>query len=270
MAIPTIDAIKRVILDVLDDGRERDSKELRTIVGTRFRLTKEELERRPATSRTPIFTNWHAWGLVRLQNNEDPELGQIVRTGVVRGNPTYRITRHGRAAARHMPLPPELLEGETAEAVAIVEILAGRRDGQGWRLSASERQAIERHAVTAATAHFEALGYTVKDVGAHESYDLQCTTTASELHVEVKGTTTGGSDVVLTPNEVAHARDNRDVALFIYSSIAINSDGGLPICTGGEGRVIHPWQIDKDGELRPVGYSYTLSADAPAMPGRAG
>jgi hypothetical protein len=57
--------------------------------------------------------------------------------------------------------------------------------------------------VAAATSHLQWLGYHVEDVGATESYDLDCSKEKDELHVEVKGTTTDGLAVLLTPNEVA-------------------------------------------------------------------
>jgi hypothetical protein len=226
-------------------------------VAARFGLKKTELELRPANSRTPIFTNWHAHGLVRLQSPESPDQGLIVRSGEA-SHYRYAITTHGKSSARMIPLPPETLEGEAADAVEIVELLAGRRSSQAWRLSAAERQAIERHAVIAAVKHFENLGYRVEDVGAKESYDLKCTSQDVELHVEVKGTTTRGTDIVLTPNEVAHARQNATVALFLYSNISLRNLGGAPTCVGGEANVLDPWQIDGDGELRPIGYTYTL------------
>lgn len=187
-----------------------------------------------------------------------PEHGQILQTGRRSGRPLYRITGHGKASAQTIPLPPEILEGEAADAVAAVEVLAGRRIGRASRLTADERQAIERHAVQAAIAYYENHGYKVEDVGARESYDLRCKSTNDELHVEVKGTTTTGGDIVLTPNEVAHARLERRVALFIYSQILLSDDDGLPSCSGGEANVIDPWLIDDHGELRPVGYTYTL------------
>ena len=112
----------------------------------------------------------------------------------------------------------------------------------------------------AASAHFEKLGYRVDDVGAEESYDLRCRMKNVELHVEVKGTTTFGTNIVLTPNEVAHARENAHVALFVYSNIALGIDGGAPKCTGGEANIIDPWRIDGNGELRPIGYTYTLNS----------
>jgi hypothetical protein len=256
--IPKIDDIKRVILDVLADGRVRSSGEIRTAVATRCRLKDKDLELRPARSKTPVFTNWHAHGLKTLQNREDPPRGSIINVGHSRQK-AYKITRYGRAAVRKTPPPPEALEAEVADAVEALEVLAGKRKGQGWRLSADERHTIERYAMEAATTYFEELGYRVEDVGARESYDLVCSTKKIELHVEVKGTTSDGADVLLTPNEVAHARDNKRVALFVYANISVRTRRGKPKCSGGDRYLIQPWHIDAQGELRPVGYVYTLN-----------
>jgi hypothetical protein len=97
----------------------------------------------------------------------------------------------------------------------------------------------------------------VTDVGAIESFDLHCQDGKHELHVEVKGTTTDGHDILLTPNEVEHAKRRR-VALLVHSSIALRTVRGKPRCTGGEAIVLDPWRISTDGELRPLGYTYAL------------
>ena len=58
-----------------------------------------------------------------------------------------------------------------------------------------------------ASEHYSDLGWSVGDVSLSESYDLRCTRQGEELHVEVKGTTSQGERVLLTRNEVAHARE---------------------------------------------------------------
>ena len=58
---------------------------------------------------------------------------------------------------------------------------------------------------------------------------------ASEVkHVEVKGTTTDGAEVILTPNEVRHARENPCTALFVLSNITVErAEDGAVTATGG-------------------------------------
>ena len=76
--------------------------------------------------------------------------------------------------------------------------------------------------------------------------------------MEVKGTTGDGATVLLTPNQVAHARrQHPHVALFVVAGIQVAAAAdGSPRATGGTAHVYEPWQVD-DGALVPVGYAYT-------------
>lgn len=60
--------------------------------------------------------------------------------------------------------PPEVVEAEEAAAKA-ARRRAVRARGQGIRLTAQERRALERHSVDMATDYFQAQGWSVKDVG---------------------------------------------------------------------------------------------------------
>jgi len=159
---------------------------------------------------------------------------------------------------------PPADSSEVAAARALIDEQAGRARGQGFRVSSQTRRAIEEHAVGLAIAHFaddkvEGGGWDVENVGATRSYDLHCTRGDAELRVEVKGTTSDGSDVLLTPNEVAHARDHYPrVALFVVSRITLTDlNDGTVAPSGGNVRVVWPWRID-DGALSPVGYAYAV------------
>lgn len=147
---------------------------------------------------------------------------------------------------------------EVEEAVEAIAELAGRRWGQGFVPSADNRQAVERYAMERAIHHFRALGWTVEEVASRESYDLCCRRAGQpELHAQVKGTTGDGADVLLTPNELAHAREQYPhVALVVVSGIRL-TDGATGSHAGL--RSIQPWQIDGDA-LTPLGFRYTLSA----------
>jgi Domain of unknown function (DUF3883) len=262
---PPIEEVRRVILEVLADGRARPAAEIRQAVAARFGMPASTLNRTHQGSGVSIWTNWHAHGLKTLQNEWDPALGDIIKDKVTR---LYRISASGRKVVRETPLPAGALRGEAAVAVATFEMLAGKQDaletarrkkGQGaqlFRLSAEERTALEQYAVNAAIKHFEEKGYVVYNVGSTESYDLRCYTATSELHVEVKGTETDGSNIPLTPNEVLHARSHRPLALYVLSNISIKTRNGKLTCSGGVPHIHDPWRIDKDGELRPVGYLY--------------
>ncbi len=127
---------------------------------------------------------------------------------------------------------------------------------QGFGLTAVERRAVERHAQQMAEEHFISLGFDVEDVSASDCFDLRCTNGSGEVRVEVKGTTGAGEAVILTRNEVAHAREQGPrMALAIVSGIRLEKRESDVLAKGGILRVIRPWAID-DGVLDPTQFEY--------------
>ncbi|HEX6341331.1 DUF3883 domain-containing protein, partial [Umezawaea sp.] len=150
---------------------------------------------------------------------------------------------------------------EIAEVIDASERAALRRGsrGQGRRLSAEERSAIERRAMDVASAHLIAQGYTIKDVGATEPYDIDAhREDGKHLFVEVKGTTSLGTEVVLTHGEVRLMKEQHpNTALMVVQSIRLDRPDGELTASGGDLHVTHPWKID-DIDLAPVSYRYTV------------
>lgn len=145
-------------------------------------------------------------------------------------------------------------------ALAIAECAGKMPSGQGYAVDAKQRQTIERYAVQRAKAFYEEQRYHVVDVSTTHAYDLRCKSPGGqELHVEVKGTTSDGAHILLTPNEVNHARNYPNVALFILSRIQIdpadpnNLQGGDLLC-------LDPWNI-QEGTLSPLAYTYSPKTD---------
>src|SRR5437879_6402374 len=104
----------------------------------------------------------------------------------------------------------ENLSGDGLEALleiasverAITAYAGKRRSGQGYILDADPRRAIEQYAMEHAKAFYEEQRWSVVNVSVTHSYDLLCTSaTGKELHVEVKGTTSDGTQILLTANE---------------------------------------------------------------------
>ena len=93
---------------------------------------------------------------------------------------------------------PDLIEGS-------------QEDFPGRLADPEQRSAIERRAVSLAKIHDEGLGFDVVEKG--KPFDLlcmpgsRCAEGARVIHVEAKGTTSSGSFVHLTRNEVADARE---------------------------------------------------------------
>jgi hypothetical protein len=72
----------------------------------------------------------------------------------------------------------------------------------GFQPNSKIRKAVEMHAMGRTQKEFESRGYEVKDVSKKEPYDRHCTKSDEVKYVEVKGTQTGGTDIVLTAGEV--------------------------------------------------------------------
>jgi hypothetical protein len=150
---------------------------------------------------------------------------------------------------------------EVREAVDIVESVArptrkGRAQGRG--LTGPERRAVELRGMDVARKQLEADDWSVENVSSDRSYDFHCQGDARELRVEVKGTTGAGASILLTPNEVRHAREHEAVvALFVVSGIELDREATPPRATGGTLRILNRWRLDA-GVLEPVGYEWVL------------
>ncbi len=133
----------------------------------------------------------------------------------------------------------------------------------GPRLSANERRIIENYAVSKVMERFKSLGYTVKDVGNYESYDLHAAKDGEIIKIEVKGTTSNGSDIVLTRNEVEiHKNAHPANALAIVRRIRLSrSQDADPSPSSGELVLEMPWAIDEDC-LTAIAYRYNTGLQA--------
>ena len=129
--------------------------------------------------------------------------------------------------------------------------------GQGFNSSSPERKALELASMNHAYHYFKSQGWHVDDVSVNHPYDLSCTKpTGEKLHVEVKGTTTDGSSVLLTHGEVSHAESCGNLALYILHGLTLQDDGSGDVeAVGGRSEVHNPWDIAK-GTLSPLTYQH--------------
>ena len=136
-------------------------------------------------------------------------------------------------------------------------------EGQGFTSNSKIRRAVESYAVFKAREYLEAQGFTdIRDCSKKKSYDFTCVRYGEMHYVEVKGTQTNGSTVIVTANEAKHMRSVAHTAiLFVVSSVrvAINKDG-KPVASGGKECVLFPWRI-ADRALDPIAYRYSLPVD---------
>jgi hypothetical protein len=172
-------------------------------------------------------------------------------------------------AAIERLLAGEGIEADTDSVAAVVEMAAGRSrgSGQGFLVSQAVRKVVEVYATDRAARYYRSQGWVVADVSASQSYDLRCTRGSEDLHVEVKGTTSSGETLILTRNEVTHAKKSHpNVALFVVTDIRIDGrESDHPVASGGVARVWHNW-FPAEEKLTPVGYVYATGLGGTAAP----
>ncbi|GAB2468523.1 hypothetical protein HD599_000590 [Conyzicola lurida] len=151
---------------------------------------------------------------------------------------------------------PEILDALTS-----ADVSAGKSRGGGlFRLTASERKAIEDRAVLVTREHLHQFGFKTRDVGATKSYDIDAKRGSDHLFVEVKGTVSAGETVILTRNEVALHKDKYpNNMLSIVTDIRLDNTGKIPVATQGTLKITSPWAIDGSA-LTALSFEYTSPA----------
>lgn len=163
---------------------------------------------------------------------------------------------------------PDFNEEQNAEIAAFAQRTVGTdadetaaiKRGIIRAVHSAHNKAVELRAMAEAMRHYREAGWEVEDISLQKlGYDIRCSRDDAELHVEVKGVSSDGSEVNLTRNEVIHAREYRASALFVLSHIEVTyDDTGRPVANGGQARIFDPWRVDDDGELTATTYSYRL------------
>jgi hypothetical protein len=140
--------------------------------------------------------------------------------------------------------------------------VARRGRGQGFQVDQEAKVAVEAYAMNMATEFYNGEAWSVEDVHGRESYDLVCRRGGEVRRVEVKGTATDGAEVILTPNEVSHARENPNIALFVLSNVRVErAEDGTVTATGGVAHRYDPWHL-AEGTLTPIGFRYQVPTKA--------
>jgi Domain of unknown function (DUF3883) len=156
---------------------------------------------------------------------------------------------------------PRHENSEVSEAVAVLQEISGKPrkpSGQGFQSSPEIRRVVELRAMYLATEYFQEHGWFVEDTSRYESYDLHCTRSKEEVYVEVKGTTSEGSKILMTYQEVLHTIKNYpNTALFIVSQIKLNNSEDALEASGGEIRLLMPWLLNDD-DLKAIAYEYQV------------
>ncbi|WP_198351504.1 protein NO VEIN domain-containing protein [Streptomyces typhae] len=130
---------------------------------------------------------------------------------------------------------------------------ARRATGYGRQQNAERRRAIERYAVDLVLSHYRSHDYEVEDVGAYSPWDVTARKDDTELHIEVKGSTTAREVIDLTEGEVRHA-EGVGTCLVVIDHIELGDDLR---CRGGRWRSWDDWSPARD-ELVATAYRYPL------------
>jgi hypothetical protein len=146
-------------------------------------------------------------------------------------------------------------EAETADAIADLAEAVLTKAAGGFNTDPVARKKIEQHAVFRAKTHFIKQGMTfVKELG--KPYDLLFSKKGAPFFVEVKGTTTNGGKIILTPNEIAFAKNNKNqMALCVVSGIKLSGRGKSAVARGGKIKETRPWDPDTK-KMKPISFWY--------------
>ena len=128
---------------------------------------------------------------------------------------------------------------------------------QGYESDPVLRRAIEQYAVAWASNYYSENGYEVTELG--KPFDLLCVRNDEVIHVEVKGSRSMLSSVILTVNEVKDARvQSWRSDLFIVEGICIDlGSDSKPKARAGNARVLQNWE-PRAADLSPSRFLYSL------------
>jgi hypothetical protein len=132
---------------------------------------------------------------------------------------------------------------------------APSRHGQGRQLDARIRKLIEDAAQDRLMRYFSDAGWAVTDTRHNRPYDAEAVKGGKTMYLEAKGTQSRGETVIVTRNEVDHARSHpRAVVMGVWSGIRFAYGEVDP--TAGEFRLL---DFDPDtGKLTPRDFDWWL------------
>lgn len=133
-------------------------------------------------------------------------------------------------------------------------------EGQGLQMDAEVRRAIENAAQDRLMRYYRDLGWTVTDTRHNRPYDAEAVRGADRVYLEAKGTQSRGDSVIVTRNEVDHARQHPGLCVMgVWSGMRlVGSEVDLE---SGEFRLLDFNPTDR--QLSPRDFDWTLPDAAP-------
>lgn len=158
---------------------------------------------------------------------------------------------------------PEAISPEVSALNTLVELAANpllhgqTQRGQGRGLTAAERKLVELEAMKHAREWLAAHSFKAEDTSLTKPYDFFATKSGVEFVVEVKGSTGGLGDIILTKNEVAAHQFwyPNNILIVVYGMSLSETRSSV---SGGTVHAIESWKIN-DADLVPLSFSYRVA-----------
>jgi hypothetical protein len=130
----------------------------------------------------------------------------------------------------------------------------------GFQSNPAIRKAVEEYAMKIAKDALEDLHYVnFNRTSAYKEYDYTCDKGGKAFFVEVKGTQTKGKTVILTKNEVEHARSNSaNSIIVIVHTVDVSVKKTNIHVSGGTTVIKEQWQLQPE-HLSPIQYAWTVT-----------
>ena len=136
-----------------------------------------------------------------------------------------------------------------------------RKTTQGFQRDQAKKVATELRGMEVAKNHYISIGYKVEDKSHLRGigYDYLCKNGKQIIEVEVKATTGGFGEVLITKNELENTYNSKnDTALFVVHGVEFEANNGKLAGVGGDFTIIENWQ-PKEAELTPLSYRYRIT-----------
>jgi hypothetical protein len=206
---------------------------------------------------------------VLLPTRERRKLPPVPRSGGIgQSNVCYIYDRHGvRKRASWIGevitfvdkyRKENLLKDPQAETISADSAIIAQERAAGFQSNTAIREAIEKHSMTKARKYLAGKGYSeFKNTAKYECYDYTCEKNDAIHFVEVKGTQTPGTSIILTRNEVKHITTDPSASVLVLVH-SINVKGTNPIrVSGGNIIVRESWKLN-ERELVPMHYMWKV------------
>lgn len=178
------------------------------------------------------------------------------------GHPVYEVlvgtqVEYRRNPVSYDPDPEIKLTGSTRQSESWDAAGTG---GQGLQMDAEVRKVIENAAQERLMAYYRDRGWTVTDTRQNRPYDAVAVRDRETIYLEAKGTQSMGETVIVTRNEVEHARQNPGLCIMgVWSGMRLLD--GVVDPGAGDFRLL-PFDPD-ERQLRPRDFDWTLPKSAP-------